>query len=109
MTIHFVRAAAVCACVFLAACHGGGGGDGGGGGGAPPPVTYTVGGTVSGLSGSGLVLRNNTGNDLSVPAASGTFTFSTALASGAAYGVTVATQPTNPSQTCAVTGGSGTV
>jgi 6-phosphogluconolactonase (cycloisomerase 2 family) len=55
------------------------------------------------------VLRNNAGNDLAVAAASGNFTFSTALAGGAAYNVTVATQPTSPSQTCAVTGGSGTV
>lgn len=43
---------------ILAAC--------GGGGGAAP--TYTVGGTVSGLSGSGLVLRNNGGSDLTITA-----------------------------------------
>jgi hypothetical protein len=41
----------------LAAC-GGGGGYGGGGTG---PTTYSVGGTVTGLSGSGLVLRDNGG------------------------------------------------
>src|SRR5439155_203599 len=39
----------------------------------------------------------------------GAFTFSTAILSGAAYAVTVLTQPTNPSQTCSVTNGSGTV
>jgi hypothetical protein len=36
---------------------------------------------VTGLSGNGLVLRNNAGNDLAV--AGGSFTFSAALTSGA--------------------------
>jgi N-acetylneuraminic acid mutarotase len=81
---------------------------GGGGGGSSPPTTYTVGGTVSGLVGTGLVLQDNGNGNLTVPA-SGSFTFSTALASGSAYSVTVQTQPTNPSQTCVVTNGSGTL
>src|SRR5436309_502811 len=70
--------------------------------------THTIGGTISGLSGTGLVLRNNGGDSLPV-SANGTFTFSTAIASGAAYSVAVLTQPTNPSQSCVVTNGSGTV
>jgi len=70
--------------------------------------SFTVGGAVSGLTGSGLVLQNNGGNNLPI-AADGPFTFSTAIASGATYAVTVLTQPTNPSQTCTVTKGSGTV
>jgi len=70
--------------------------------------TYTVGGTVSGLTGSGLVLRNNGGNNLAI-SANGAFTFTTAIASGATYAVSVFTQPTSPSQNCAVTNGSGTV
>ncbi len=75
---------------------------------APPaPTTYTIGGTVSGLTGSGLVLQDNGGNNLSVTA-SGSFTFTTAVASGGAYAVTVLTQPSNPAQNCVVTGGSGT-
>jgi hypothetical protein len=69
---------------------------------------HTVGGSVSGLSGSGLVLRNNGGDSLPV-SANGAFAFSTSLTSGAAYSVTILTQPTNPSQTCTVTSGSGTV
>jgi hypothetical protein len=69
---------------------------------------YTVGGTVTGLSGSGLVLEDNGGDDLTVPAG-GTFTFPTALQAGAPYAVTVKTQPTNPAQTCSVTGASGAV
>src|SRR5436309_2755770 len=70
--------------------------------------TFSVGGTVSGLIGTGLVLQDNGGDNLPV-SANGTFTFSTAIASGAAYSVTVLTQPTNPSQSCTVTNGSGTV
>src|ERR1700740_2899467 len=36
------------------------------------------------------------------------FTFATALSSGASYAVTILTQPSTPGQTCAVTNGSGT-
>jgi hypothetical protein len=71
------------------------------------PTTYTIGGSVSGLTGSGLVLQNSGGNNLSVTA-NGNFTFSTAITSGAAYSVTVQTQPSNPTQNCMVTNGSGT-
>jgi hypothetical protein len=39
--------------------------------------------------------------------ANGSFAFATAIASGAAYAVTVLTQPTG--QTCVVSAGSGTV
>jgi len=69
-------------------------------------TTYTIGGTVSGLSGSGLVLQNNGGNNLSV-STNGSFTFTTPIASGANYNVTVLTQPSSPVQTCGVTNGSG--
>src|SRR5712671_5916020 len=51
-------------------------------------ATYTVGGTVSGLTGTGLVLQDNSGNNLAV-STNGSFTFTVALASGAAYKVTV--------------------
>ncbi len=40
----------------------------GSGGGSTPPPTYTIGGTVFGLSGTGLVLQNNGSNNLSVSA-----------------------------------------
>ena len=69
------------------------------------PTTYTVGGNIAGLSGS-VTLLNNGGNALTV-SANGSFTFTTALSNGAAYGVTVGTQPSG--QTCAVTNGSGTI
>jgi 6-phosphogluconolactonase (cycloisomerase 2 family) len=92
---------------WLTACGGGGGG-----GGAtvmpPPPQSYTIGGSVSGLTAaSGLVLQDNGGDDLTVMANATTFTFVTKVAAGGAYAVTVKTQPTN--ETCTVTGGSGTV
>ncbi|MCP4048219.1 MAG: hypothetical protein GY732_19765 [Gammaproteobacteria bacterium] len=70
--------------------------------------SFTVGGVVSGLEGSGLVLQNNADDDLAV-AATGGFTFPTALADGSAYAVTVKTQPSNPAQTCSVSNGSGTL
>lgn len=69
---------------------------------------FTVGGTVTGLNGSGLVLRNNGTDDLPI-ASNGSFTFATELASGSTYEVTVATQPGNPPQTCTVADASGTV
>jgi hypothetical protein len=75
-----------------------------------PQITakYTVGGSVTGLSGSGLVLEDNGGDALPV-SADGPFTFATSLAAGVAYAVTVSTQPSNPSETCTVTDGSGTM
>ena len=73
-----------------------------------PPAPFSVGGTVAGLAGTGLVLQYNGGNDLPVTE-NGAFAFGTSVASGAAYAVTVLAQPTRPSQTCSVTGGTGTV
>ena len=70
--------------------------------------TFTIGGTVTGLSGSGLVLQNNGGDDLAI-AADGAFTFAAPVTSGTAFAVTVKTQPGGPSQTCALTNASGTV
>ena len=92
------RAVAAFTILILVAC--GGGGDGG------PPPTYTVGGTISGLTGSGLVLRDNGGDALAV-AGNGPFTFTSRIPAGSAYGVSVLTQPTSPSQTCVATNGSG--
>ncbi|MGD0892645.1 MAG: hypothetical protein ABR923_14030 [Terracidiphilus sp.] len=72
----------------------------------PPPATYTIGGSVSGLTGAGLVLQNNNGDNLTVSANATSFTFATSITSGAAYSVTVLTQPA--SESCTVTNGSGT-
>jgi hypothetical protein len=76
-----------------------------GGGSTGPSPTYSIGGIVSGLSGT-VLLRNNAGPNLSV-SANGAFTFGASLVSGATYNVTVASNPTG--QSCAVTNGSGTV
>jgi hypothetical protein len=70
-------------------------------------TTYTIGVTVSGLTAvNSVTLLDNGTNSLTLTG-SGTFTFSTALPSGASYNVTVGTQPTG--ETCAVTSGTGTV
>ncbi len=69
-------------------------------------ATYSVGGSVSGLSGGSLVLQDNGGDDLTVTG-NGSFTFATKLASGAAYAVTVKTNPSG--QSCTVQNGSGTI
>lgn len=66
----------------------------------------TVGGTVSGLTGAGLVLQNNGGDNLSV-AANGPFTFATPVANGGSYNVAVLAQPAG--QGCSVANGSGTI
>jgi hypothetical protein len=55
------------------------------------------------------VLRLNGTGNLPVNPNATAFTFTTQLASGAAYTASVLTQPTTPSQTCIVTNGSGTV
>jgi environmental stress-induced protein Ves len=72
-------------------------------------VTYTISGTISGLAGTGLVLQDNGTSNLTIAAGATSFTFSTQIPSGSTYNVTVLTQPTNPTQTCTVTNGSGTV
>src|SRR5438093_11438531 len=58
--------------------------------------TFTIGGTISGLSGTGLVLQNNGGDNLAVSASR--LTFRTPVGAGPAYGVPVFTQPPNPSK-----------
>jgi hypothetical protein len=71
--------------------------------------TYTVGGSVGGLTGSGLVLSLNSGAQTLNVSANGSFTFPTAINSGANYAVTVQTQPNTPAQTCGITNGTGVV
>ena len=53
-----------------------------------------------------MVLQDNGGDNLTV-SANGPFTFATKLATGAAYAVTVQTNPAG--QTCTVASGSGTI
>lgn len=71
-------------------------------------IEFTLGGSVSGLAGAGLVLQNNGGDNLPI-AANGGFTFPTSLPVGSPYDVSVATQPSTPTQACTVTNGTGTM
>lgn len=70
----------------------------------PAATNYTVGGSVTGLSGS-LQLEDNGGDSIAVSGSN--FTFPKALSGGSAYAVSVQTQPTG--QQCSVTNGSGNV
>src|SRR5260370_12190085 len=87
--------------LFLGACSHALSSTGGSGGG---PFTISV--TVSGLAGSGLVLLDNTTDKLTITA-NGTFPFAATIAKGGSYAVTVQTQPSNPTQTCASSASSG--
>lgn len=69
--------------------------------------SYTVSGSITGLSGSGLKLKNNGGDEISPTGIS--FAFPSALADGAAYSVSVSNQPSSPNQLCSVTYGAGTI
>ncbi|MBI2396899.1 MAG: Ig-like domain repeat protein [Xanthomonadales bacterium] len=70
-------------------------------------LTYSVGGTLSGLAaGTSVVLQNNGGDDRSL-GANGSFVFATALVDGSSYSVSVRTQPAN--QACTVGSGNGTL
>lgn len=73
----------------------------------PPPPTFTVGGVVDGLAGSGLVLVDQT-TRLDVTG-NGSFTFPGTFPAGLPYDVRVQAQPTNPDQVCTVVDGTGTV
>jgi len=67
---------------------------------------HTIGGIVQDLAGSGLVLRLNGANDLPI-VADGHYTFATSLDHGTPYTVSIATQPSDPAQTCFIPYGSG--
>ena len=70
-------------------------------------VPFPVTATVSGLSGSGLVLTLNGAN---VPVSNnGVVTLSSELLSGTSYSVAVQSQPTSPPQTCTIGNAAGTV
>jgi N-acetylneuraminic acid mutarotase len=76
------------------------------GGGSSTGASYSIGGSISGLNGSGLVLENRT-STLPLNAGATSFVFPTQLAAGTTYAVTVAIQPNG--ELCQVTNGSGTV
>jgi serine/threonine-protein kinase len=108
-------AGCVLASLALAGCGGGGGsssgssgtgGTGGTGGSGGSTTDYSIGGTISGLNQSGLVLADNGASDLSVPSGASSFTFGTKLPSGSTFDVTVSSQPTG--EVCTVGSATGT-
>lgn len=70
--------------------------------------TFTVGGTVSGLNGQGLVLTNN-GVDPITISSNGPFTFPTAQFDVTPFNVQVATPPSNLKQICSIINSTGFV
>lgn len=89
--------------VLLSACGASGGNDE-----STPVTTYSIAGSVSGLSGSGLVLRLNDATDLSVSSGASSFSFATGLSAGSSYSVSIKTQPTSGG-VCTLTQESGVV
>ncbi|WP_300614775.1 hypothetical protein, partial [Dokdonella sp.] len=69
--------------------------------------TYSVGGTVTGLSGSGLTLHLDNGDDVAV--SGNGFVFPNRLPDGTSYVATIGAQPTGPNQTCSLANASGSV
>jgi hypothetical protein len=69
-------------------------------------VPFTVGGSISGLAGTGLVLQNN-GSNATTVTANGSFTFSNTMTTGSVYRISVQTQPAG--QSCSIANGTGTV
>lgn len=68
---------------------------------------YTISGTISGLTASGLVLQNNGKDNLAIPSGATSFQFSTPVAYKGTYKVTIKQQPRG--LRCLVTNGSGVV
>ena len=71
--------------------------------------SYSIGGTVTDLTGSGLELALNGVVETLAIAGDGTFEFNTALDHDTNYAVTIASEPTGPSQTCTILNDSGTI
>jgi len=95
---------AMLACIVPLALIGCGGGSNTTGGGN---TTYTLGGTLAGLSvGQSVSLEDNGGDRLTL-SANGAFSFPVRLGSGTAYAITVRSH--TPGIACSVSNGSGTV
>jgi uncharacterized delta-60 repeat protein len=67
-----------------------------------PPALFDVGGTVTGLVGTGLVIEEVRAGGNATPTADGPFTFSLRTPGGETYDARIRTQPTNPIQSCRV-------
>lgn len=89
--------------VFVVAC--GGGGDGGTS--TSSNTTYSIGGTLNGLAAGNSITLTNNGTDNLTLTANGPFTFSSKMASGVAYTISISTLPAN--QPCSLTNSTGAV
>jgi hypothetical protein len=89
----FLRSGAVLACALTLASCGGKGGN------------LLLSGAVLGLTRDGLVLQNNGGDDLTVPANSATFVFPNLIGNDTDYNVTVKSSP--PSAVCTASNNKG--
>ena len=87
-------------CTLLSAC--------GGGNSSTPPSTFSLTGSVSNLTASGLVLSNGTDTVAVAPSAT-SVTFPTKMVSGTAYHVSIASQPQGFTDICVLNNGVGTV
>jgi len=72
-----------------------------------PPPTYSVGGTISGLTADGLQLTLNSGTPLVVSSGATSFVFPDELLDGASYTVAVSAQPIG--LTCTASNNTGTI
>jgi hypothetical protein len=70
-----------------------------------PSTQFPIAGKITGLSAAGLILRNNGGDDLVVPATATSFQFATQAVYGSGYSVSILAQPNG--LTCTVNGGTG--
>ncbi len=86
--------------VALVSCGGGSSGSG-----SVESVTYSIGGTVTGLQGSVTLQNNNTG--VLTLGSSGNFSFSSKLSNGDSYSVSVQTQPSG--QVCTLSNADGVI
>ena len=99
-TISLIHTFAVVVCILsLVGCGGSNNGN---------TPTYSLGGTVSGLTTDGLVLANGA-DTVNIASGRTSFTLPTKLAQEMSYSVVVQTQPTTRDQFCSVTSGSGIV
>ena len=73
-------------------------------------ISQPLSGTVTGLTGMGLVLQVNGADNITIAPGSTSFSLPTTLVNGASYNVTVLTEPAAPPlQVCVVYNGTGTV
>ena len=71
--------------------------------------SFIIGGRIFGLTGDNLILINNNDEEITIPAEAESFNFSQELSFGSTYEVKVKQNPSDPSQTCTITRGRGTV